>query len=184
MDDTDVTRRLLHTRKVRCQGYARSDGKWDIEGRMTDVKSFDMANADRGGQIDAGEALHDISLTLTIDRTLQISAVDARIDYSPFQQCGAITESFQQLVGLKILPGFSRQVKDLFVGTKGCTHLKELLPPIATTAYQTLWQSGSGYDGDDPLAHKFLLNSCHALAVDGEVVRTHWPEEYAGIEVD
>ena len=172
----DVSRSLLHTRSVHCQGYSRSDGQWDIEGRMTDVKSFDMANPDRGGQISAGEPLHDISLTLTIDRSMQINAVMARIDYSPFQPCSRIAQSFQKLVGLRIYPGFSRQVKELFSGTNGCTHLLELLPPISTTAYQTVWQSENGYEGDDPEIHRFLLNSCHALATDGEVVRTHWPE--------
>jgi hypothetical protein len=175
-DNCSVTRRLLHSRTIRCQGYGRSDGLWDIAAHMTDVKSFDMLNPDRGGQIDAGQPLHDISLTLTIDRSMQIRAVKARIDSSPFRQCGGITDTFQQLVGLRIFPGFSRQVKALFAGTKGCTHLLELLPPLSTTAYQTVWQSANGYEGDDPKIHKFLLNSCHALAADGEVVRTHWPE--------
>ncbi|OMH28356.1 DUF2889 domain-containing protein [Motiliproteus sp. MSK22-1] len=171
-----VSRSLLHTRSVSCLGYRRSDGQWDIEGRMTDVKSFDMRNPDRGGQIAAGEPLHDISLVLTIDRSMQINAVVARIDYSPFNPCNRITDSFQKLVGLRIYPGFSRQVKELFAGTRGCTHLLELLPPISTTAYQTVWQSENGYEGDNPEIHGFLLNSCHALAADGEVVRTHWPE--------
>ncbi len=173
---TELTRQLLHTRQVSCQGYLRSDGLWDIEGRMTDIKSFDMHNPDRGGQIAAGEPLHDISLTLTFDRTMKIREVSARIDYSPFNQCPRIIKAFQQLVGLRVSPGFSRQVKELFSGVSGCTHLVELLPPIATTAYQTLWQSEKGYDGDDPEVHKFLLNSCHALAVDGDVIKTHWPE--------
>ena len=178
-ETTDIggqDRQLLHTRTVQCRGYLRSDGNWDIEGRMTDVKSFSMANVDRGGQIEAGEPLHDISLTLTIDRTMTIKAARAAIDYSPFRQCDAITDAFQKLVGLRILPGFSKQVKALFSGTKGCTHLLELLPPISTTAYQTLWQSPNGYEGDDPEVHGFLLNSCHALAADGEVVRSNWPE--------
>ncbi|MCW8885610.1 MAG: DUF2889 domain-containing protein [Motiliproteus sp.] len=182
--NTELTRQLLHTRQVHCQGYLRSDGLWDIEGRMTDVKSFDMANPDRGGQIAAGEPLHDISLTLTFDRTMQIKAVDARIDYSPFNQCPRITKAFQKLVGLRISSGFSRQVKELFSGINGCTHLIELLPPIATTAYQTLWQSERGYDGDDPAVSQFLINSCHALEAGGEVIRSHWPEYANVVEID
>ena len=176
MKNQGVTKKLLHTRTVHCHGYERSDGCWDIEAHMTDVKSFAMNNPDRGGQIPAGEPLHDISLAVTIDRTLQIKAVKASIDLAPFNQCGAITQQFQQLVGLRIFPGFSRQVKEMLSGTQGCTHLLELLSPIATTTYQTLWQSKNGYDGDDPAVHQFLLNSCHALAADGEVVQNHWPE--------
>jgi len=176
MDDDVVTRSLLHTRNIQCEGFGRSDGLWDIEAHMTDVKSFDMANPDRGGQINAGQALHDISLALTIDRTMRIKSVNARIDYSPFKECDVITQKFQQLVGLRIFPGFPRRVKEIFSGTSGCTHLLELLPIISTTAYQTLWQSDNGYDGDDPEIHKFLLDSCHALARDGTVVKRFWPE--------
>ena len=176
MSDNKVSRSLLHSRSVNCRGYRRSDGDWDIEGRLCDIKSFHMANPDRGGQIAAGEPVHDMTLTLTVDRGMHIKAVNAQIAYSPFIQCGSITTAFQQLVGLRLLPGFSRQLKALFSGTKGCTHLLELLPVISTTAYQTIWQSETGYEGDDPEVHGFLLNSCHALASDGEVVQTHWPE--------
>jgi hypothetical protein len=34
-----VKRRHLHTRTVTMQGFAREDGLWDIEGRMTDAKT-------------------------------------------------------------------------------------------------------------------------------------------------
>ena len=178
-EEVKEKRTLLHSRNIQCNGFGRSDGLWDIEARMTDIKSFDMENPDRGGQIVAGDALHDISLIVTVDRTMLIKSVEARIDLSPFTECNMITQKFQQLVGLRIYPGFSRQVKEIFAGIKGCTHLIELLPIISTTAYQTLWQSENGYDGDDPEIHKFLLDSCHALARDGSTVQRFWPE-YAG----
>ena len=39
-----VGRQLLHTRRVTCQGFFREDGLWDIEGRITDEKSYEHAN--------------------------------------------------------------------------------------------------------------------------------------------
>ena len=163
--------KLLHTRQVLCQGFKLDNGLWQVVGSMTDIKSFAMRNPDRGGQIPVGEPLHDISLSLTLDKTLLIRAVEVQIDASPFNVCGQIGGAFQALVGLRLLPGFSRQAKELLGGVNGCTHLLELLGPIATTAYQTLWQSEDGYNSNDPQVTDFLINSCHALAEDGEVVR-------------
>jgi hypothetical protein len=164
-------KKLLHTRQVVCQGFELGKGLWQIVGTMTDIKSFSMRNPDRGGQIAVGEPLHDIRLSLTIDKTLRVHAVEAQIDASPFNGCDQISGAFQALVGLRLLPGFSRQVKELLGGVKGCTHLLELLAPIATTAYQTLWQSKDGYTSNDLQVTDFLINSCHTLAEDGKVVR-------------
>jgi hypothetical protein len=118
-------KKLLHTRQVVCQGFELDDGLWQIVGRMTDIKSFTMRNPDRGGQIPVGEPLHDISLSLTLDNKLCIHAVDADIEAAPFKSCDQISGAFQALVGLQLLPGFSRQAKELLGGVKGCTHLLE-----------------------------------------------------------
>ena len=32
-----VSRKQLHTREIKCIGYERDDGLWDIEGRITDT---------------------------------------------------------------------------------------------------------------------------------------------------
>lgn len=163
-------RKLLHTRHVECRGYLVEGGFWEVEGRMTDLKSFSMQNEDRGGVIAAGEPLHDIGLTLTVDRDLVIHKVHTVIDAAPFNGCARITDAFQALLGLQLVPGFNRHAKELLGGVKGCTHLLELLGPIATTAHQTLWQSENGYSGDDPQVAKLLVDSCHSLAREGKVM--------------
>ena len=60
-------------------------------------------------------------------------------------------------------------------------HLVELLGPLATTAYQTIqaWRARHEPQAapDQPPRH---LDSCHALARDGEVVRLHDPRWYTG----
>ena len=66
-------------------------------------------------------------------------------------------------------------------GIRGCTHLVELLWPLATAAYQTIYpvlaRERPARDEDRPPGH---LDSCHALARDGEVVRAHHPRWYTG----
>ena len=102
-------RQSVHDRQVRCQGYRRADGLWDIEGHLTDTKSYDFTNQHRG-EVRAGEAVHEMWLRLTIDDDFVIRAVEAVADFAPYRVCPAITPNFQRLVGVKIAPGFRRQV--------------------------------------------------------------------------
>ncbi len=37
-----ANRTPLHTRVVECRGFARDDGLFDIEGSITDVKTYDI----------------------------------------------------------------------------------------------------------------------------------------------
>jgi hypothetical protein len=48
------------------------------------------------------------------------------------------TASLAQLKGLRIGAGFGRIARERLSGAQGCTHLNELLIPLATTAFQTL----------------------------------------------
>ncbi|MCW8886961.1 MAG: DUF2889 domain-containing protein [Motiliproteus sp.] len=179
---TPAPRKHIHTRQVHCVGYEREDGLWDIEGRMTDVKTYDMKNHDRGGMIPSGEPLHDMSIRLTINLDFEIQEVEAVIDYAPFNLCPSITEVFKKLEGRSIGPGWTRITKNLFSGTQGCTHLMELLGPIATTAFQAthLARTREAESSPQKSSKPVMLNTCHALADDGDVVKRFWPEHYQG----
>jgi hypothetical protein len=167
-------RQLIHTRRVTCQGYRREDGLWDIEGRLLDTKSYDFANRDRGGAIRAGEAIHEMAVRVTLDDAFLIHKVEAVTEHAPFSICGDIAPAFAALVGLRLGTGFMRLVRERFGGVRGCTHLVELMGPIATTAFQTigpmLWAEGGQ---NEPTR---LIDSCHALAADGPVVAREWPD--------
>ena len=133
-----VSRKLAHTRVVTCQGYRRDDDLWDIEGRIVDTKPYRFKNRDRGGWIEADEALHDISIRLTVTLELEVVDVDAVIDASPYNYCKSAMEMARNLIGLRIAPGWSDKSKRAMGANRGCTHLTELLGPVATTAIQTI----------------------------------------------
>ena len=130
-------REPIHHRQIACRGYRRADGLWDIEGHLTDVKSYPFSNAWRG-EIAPGEAIHDMWLRLTLDDDLTVIEVEAATVAGPFAVCAAITPAFAKLAGLKIGPGWRGEVQRRLGGVHGCTHLVELLAPLATTAYQTI----------------------------------------------
>ncbi len=193
-------RREIHRRTVTCTGYLREDGLWDIEGQLTDVKTYPFENAFRG-EVVPGDPIHGMWLRLTVDDQLTIHAVDAVTDKSPFAICPNITPRFKRLEGLTIKPGFNRAVKELLGGVQSCTHLVEMLGPMATTAFQTVFpyrarerELARRAEGQAPMSHAKasastggdkarrprLLNSCHVFDSAGEFARDNWPDHYTG----
>src|SRR5579883_1358554 len=178
-----VPREHIHTRTVECRGYLRADGLWDIEGHITDVKTYVFANHFRG-EMPPGAPVHDMWLRLTIDDRLTIHDVEAVTQASPYAICPDVTPNFQRLKGLSIRGGFQKQVRELLGGTDGCTHQVELLGPIATTAFQTVYPYRESHPrprperkaSDKPRRKPPLIDSCHAFASDGEVVKRYWPD--------
>ncbi|MGE4480641.1 DUF2889 domain-containing protein [Acidocella sp.] len=169
------SRRLLHLRDIQLRGYVREDGQIEIDARMTDVKTYSAGNVDRS-MIPAGEPVHDmwIRMTLTPDE-LEITACEAAMDFTPYGICPQAAPKMERLVGLKIGKGFLKAVSLRLGGVEGCTHLRELLQPVATTAYQTQYSLlNHAFDGsrqqDNPGLAPGLLNSCHAYEETSPVV--------------
>jgi hypothetical protein len=175
-----VNRRHLHTRTVIIEGFAREDGLWDIEGRMTDVKTYGFPNRDRG-RVEAGEPVHDMRVRLTIDVEFRIHRVEASTDASPYRICPEIAPGYKKLEGAVIGPGWRKKIREAMGGREGCTHISELLVAMATGAYQTLFAERAKRNADQPPlpakeGRPGWINSCYALREEGEVVRREWPQ--------
>ena len=184
-------RQELHIRRIDCRGFQRDDGLWDIEAHLVDSKTYGFDSAHRG-RVEAGAPVHDMWLRLTIDGEFLIHRVETTMEASPFRACPAIAPAFQQLEGLSIGPGWNTRVRRVLGGTKGCTHLLELLAPLATTAFQTLFgrrgegkkktgRAGARSKAETGRRRKAgHIDTCHALASDGETVKEFWPDSYTG----
>lgn len=169
-------RRLIHRRQVECQGWLRPDGLWDIEGQLTDTKSHPVVLAE-GRALAAGQTYHGMRVRMTLDDDFYIHEVEVQMLHVPTRECPGAAAAYQQLVGLRIGAGFSKQVKALFAGTAGCIHLTELLQPIATTAFQTIPMGRAlvaPRNEQDKQAYSQaslgLRDSCHALRSEGPLV--------------
>jgi hypothetical protein len=176
-----AARELLHTRTVTCNGFHRDDGLWDIEGHLVDVKTYDFDNHHRG-QVKAGVPVHEMWLRLSIDDDMEIHAAEAVTDHAPYAMCPDITSRFALLKGLRIGPGFHREVQKRVGGVKGCTHLVELLRPLATAAFQTLVAKRRKREADPqaPPRRPMFIDTCHAHASDSPIVKRRWPAFYTG----
>lgn len=174
-----IKRKKLHDRQIHCEGFKRNDDLWDIEAHLIDSRTFDCSYDEehRGGLIKAGEPVHDMYLRITIDIKFVIKEVQAISDATPFNVCPKATAAMQELKGLRISTGWIREVKRRIGPSISCTHLMDLLPSIAATAYQTLFaeleEKAKIQDKRDKPA---IIDTCLALAADGEVVSKRWPE--------
>lgn len=177
-------RELLHTRAITMRGYIRDDGLWDIEGRITDNKSYGFDTQFRG-RVEPDMPVHDMWLRMTVDDDLVIQKCEASTDSHPFPICPDITPAFAELAGIRIGYGWMREVRQRVGGRKGCTHIVEMLQQMGTVAYQTHVAKSrlKGEKEPDPNAPKrkpLVIDTCHAMASDGPYIKERFPEYYTG----
>ena len=180
---TSVNRQHIHTRQINFTGFEREDGLFDIEAHLTDTKTYEFSNNWRGS-IKPGEALHEMWLRVTVNDHFVIQAVEAATDNSPFSICPDITPVYKSLVGLTMGPGWRQAVRKQVGGVQGCTHLTELLFPMATVAIQTIRplqnhrRQLADSDSRRHVGKPFVLNTCHAWDQHSPVVRENAPDYY------
>jgi hypothetical protein len=183
-------REPLHSRDIVLRGYQRTDGLYDIEAQLTDTKTYGFGNLDRG-YVRSGEPIHGMWIRLTVDERRNIVACEAASDHTPYSICPTAAPNFARLAGLQIRPGFLKEATKRVGGTHGCTHLRELLQQMATTAYQTIdpargkrdadpMGDGDGRGSDKTDEPPAILNSCIAYGSASPVVKRQWPHLYTG----
>ena len=178
-------REHLHSRSYEFHGYRRADGLWDIEGRLTDVKTYGFDN-DHRGRIAPGEPIHDMRIRMTLDDDFVVRDVEAATEAGPFAVCPQAAPNLKRMTGVKVGAGWRRALRERLGGVEGCTHLTEMLGAMATVAFQTIYPvlSRERKDAARPpnpgRGRPPLLDSCHAFRSDGEIAKKAWPEFYTG----
>lgn len=174
-------RKLLHQRTLEFHGFSRVDGLWDIEGRLTDRKPFGHLNY-RNEPIREGTLVHDMSVRLTLDDELQVVAIEAATDVSPFGACTEVIPALQSLKGVRLDAGWRQALKARLPPSASCTHLSELLQATATVAFQTVG-FGRTPEGTNPLSGMgrgetppFFVDKCHSWRANGAVIHEVFPQ--------
>jgi hypothetical protein len=174
-------RRHLHTRSIHCEGFQRDDGLWDIEARIIDTKTYAYDEPIRGRR-NPGDQVHHMAVRLTLDAQMTVRDVEVDMPSTPYPACQGAAPAFKDLIGHRIGPGWRRAVNDCVGGTRGCTHVRELLLPMATVAYQTMvgWKDDSEVPSTEAAngaeGRPYFLDGCKAWASDGEVVVQLYPQ--------
>jgi len=173
-------RSQLHTRSVVYRGYHREDGLWDIEAEMSDTKTYALERSERG-LMPPGTPVHGMGIRVTVDDAMTIVAIASASDHTPFNECQQGTDPMQKMVGVTMGPGWRVAIERALGGTRGCTHLRELLFNMATAAYQTIpayrhrLRRQAGLPEPESAEPPYHVDKCIAWDVNGPVVQRHYP---------
>ena len=185
MTDT-ITREELHQRKLDLRFYKRSDGLFEVVAQLTDTKSHAFKLLLRDEPLPPGTPIHHMVMTMVVDEYLEVKDIQAQMKATPFDVCLGAQHTLSGVIGLKIGPGWTKKIKSLLGGSASCTHLMELLGPMATTAFQGV--APQRMKAVDRPENEHLrvgkVNSCYAYAEHREVIAKLWPKLYKPKEKD
>jgi hypothetical protein len=171
-------RKLMHNRVIDCRGYEREDGLWDIEGHLTDTKTYTWIKRDGATDLPAGQPAHDMWIRLTIDLNMVIHEAMAITDAGPHTPCGDFTHKFARLKGMRIDRGWTKGLRDIIGGPLGCVHQWELLGRVAAVAYQSTNNARREFRPHKPGDMPRTFNTCHMYTPESEETLRRWPELY------
>jgi hypothetical protein len=160
-----------HQRQVSFAGYRRDDGLWDIEAFLLDSKPIEFSVP--GERTWApNEAIHRMSIRLTVDSALVVKEVQMAMDDIPHDDCPQAMPPMHELVGARLGAGWRRTIEEKLGGTKGCAHMRELLFNMATAAFQTV---PGVFESNDPQVKPPNLDRCVSWRTDSELVSRRYP---------
>lgn len=171
-------RRKLHTRTIVMEGFEREDGLFDIDARLSDAKGYDVDHPARG-YMPVGTFWHDMLLRLTVDEKYNVRDIHVSTEAAPYADCFTVAPAYQALIGANLARGFRKAVNKAVGAAKGCTHLRELLMPLATTAFQTIMGRAVGFPPpeaqhpNDPAP--IFFGTCKAWAPDSLQMKQYFP---------
>ena len=172
---------LIHNRNYDVNSYQVDDNTMLVRGTVHDQKPAGLYVSGDPEPL----SIHLMTVDLTIEfPTLKIINVETSMDVTPHLHCTDITEDYKKLIGISIARGFSRQVKNLFGGPQGCTHIGALLQAMAPVVVQSMWSMRKAGTGESPLRDSeatsreerkasmaFNLNSCHVWDEEGQMAQ-------------
>lgn len=187
MNTPAVEREELHQRRITLAFYRRSDGLYEVEGRLVDTKAHAFRRQLADTDSPPGAALHDILVRLVVDDTLLVHGAAATMTTTPFGVCVGAEQTLSPLVGMRMGAGWNKRVREKLGGAASCTHIVELLGPMATTVQQGLAPQRMALL-NDPAQGEALrrskVDSCFAYAAKREVVARLWPQLHRSTKGD
>jgi hypothetical protein len=133
-----------------------------------------------------GEPLHGLQVEMKIRIwDGEIMEVSGSMPHHPLEECPPGLESLNELVGLRIMPGFSELVKSSVGSNRGCTHLAALVMNMGNVSVQGrgayLRKHLPEAEANEAMAQRAqdlgIIDSCVCWAEDGPIIR-RWRAEH------
>jgi len=167
----------IHTRDIRLATYPHTDSSVIVHGVLKDrryIRVFDVT----GGVKEPGIIHHmDVKLLIKPD-PLRIEDAQAQMIHTPMPECSTTLDTIEKLKGLEIKSGFSKNIRNIMGGKKGCTHLCQLIIAMGQEivhgwlTQQRKDKSPVPKDLDSLSEKKFLIDSCRMWTRTGPKIES------------
>ncbi len=164
--------RLIHERTINIKVFETGEDKILIEGTLTDERlcpTFIYLLS----RIADPMIVHNITVRVGLSLPdLTIESIETDMNQVPAEMCKGAKDTCYKLVGVSMLRGFNRKLKELTGGVNGCVHLNNLLLSIGACAYQGSYTYYRRVQEDGTLRKvhlddSLLVNSCHVWKESG-----------------
>jgi hypothetical protein len=164
----------IHSRKIEVSTYEYDGERIIVEGILRDDR-FQDSYLLTGETFPKG-AIHHMAIRLLVNcSNLIIEDADVVMLSVPRQACREVIGCLNRIKGLTVARGFTLKVKELAGGSKGCTHLVELIRTMTPAVFQgyATHQARKPVSFDPEQADmilQFLTDTCHVWRKDGPFV--------------
>lgn len=171
-----ITGPPVHQRHMELQTYPAGEDKVVVEGWLKDERF--ISGYRWSGDPQPPGIVHWMSVRLLVGNwPLTILDAEAEMPGVPNELCLDTINSVKKVIGIKIVSGYSDEVRRLLGGVAGCTHLTHLLVVMGPAALHGVWTHWSRQARPKPKKMEeirglsYLLNSCQLWAEDGPFLR-------------
>ena len=152
----------VHTRSIRIETFAVDDDRVIVEGTLEDTRAG-VINTISGLRREPGMAHGMVVRFLVGGMPVKILDVEVEMRQVPLEECPQAASSVKRLIGMHIVYGYSKAVKEHLGGAKGCTHLTNLILSMGSAAIQGM----AALRGREPIPPdarammiQYVKNSC------------------------
>jgi hypothetical protein len=171
----------IHTRNYEVRAFKVDDSQILLRGAVRDDKPAGLYVLDDVEPLTIHHMVVELRITFPM-----MEIIDANVQFNdfPHDECPGIAATYKQLIGLSIARGFNQKVRELFGGSRGCTHTSALLQAMGPVAIQCGWSMrvvSTVEGGPKPsremtpdmreMAFRSNINTCHIWDEDGDQVR-------------
>lgn len=162
----------LHTRDIQLATYPHEDSTVIVHGVLKDLRHVNIFDI-TGKMLEPG-VIHHMDVKLLIhSNPLTIEAAEAKMLHVPMDECHDTLDTIDQLIGVQIKSGFSKKIRTIMGGNRGCTHLCQLINTMSQEIVQG-WLTHKSRkkfpapkDMDSFKEKAYLIDSCRLWTKDG-----------------
>jgi len=176
LDTLILNKTKVHTRDIQLATYSHENSKIIVHGILKDlrhIKIFDIT-----GKILEPGVIHHMDVKLLVHANpLTIEAAEATMLHVPMEECHSTLDTINQLIGIQIKSGFSKKIRMIMGGKRGCTHLCQLINTMSQEIVQG-WLTQKNKErisiptNLDKFKEKaYLIDSCQMWTQDGPKMR-------------